>query len=246
MSIIITYFTGLLANTISGFAFHLLERWRPFRSVDYGKRFWRDFGSLAYVWILFALVNAFEVRFLGGLSLPWLAEVPLWITLPTFFLIYDFGAYWAHRLMHTSTFWRTHVWHHTPKQLWWLSGCRASAGHVFLYRLAYLPFFFCLFPPLVAMLIASEMIITNSWVHLNLQWYPWMRKLEWLLVTPRYHQLHHGVGSEFRDRNFAARFTFWDRWFGTFLDPDTVDPETLEFGVSDDQQPTIAGAALGI
>jgi len=246
MSLAITYFTGLLFNIVSGFSFHLLERCCPFRSIPYRRRIWGDLGALAYVWILFTLINWFELRYFGVLGQPWLADWPLWLTLPGFYLIYDFGAYWSHRLMHTSKFWRTHVWHHMPEDIWWLSGCRASIGHVLLYRLAYLPFFFCLFPPVVALAISTEIILANNWMHLNLKWYPWLRQLEWLFVTPRFHHLHHGIASGFRNSNFGAHFTIWDRCFGTYLDPDRIDPETLQFGVAGSEQPSLLRAALGV
>jgi sterol desaturase/sphingolipid hydroxylase (fatty acid hydroxylase superfamily) len=246
MSLAITYLSGLLFNVLSGLAFHLAERWRPFRRIDYRARWRGDFAALAYVWVIFTLVNAAETRWAGALGQPWLADWPLWLTLPLFYVLYDFLAYWAHRLMHTAPLWRTHVWHHSPKDIWWLSGCRASIGHALLYRLAFLPFFFCLFPPVVALAISTEVILANSWMHLNLKWYPWMRTLEKVLVTPRFHALHHGVGPAFHDRNFGARFTVWDRWFGTYLDPDTVDPKTLQFGIRPDDDPGTARAAIGV
>lgn len=246
MSLAVTYISGLLFNIVSGLCFHLVERWRPFRAVNYARRWGPDLAALAFVWVLFTVINALETRYLGGLGLPWLSDWPLWIKLPAFYLLYDFGAYWAHRLMHTGTLWSTHVWHHMPRDIWWLSGCRASVLHAFLYRIAFLPFFFCLFDPVVAAAISVEIILANSWMHLNLKWYPWMRKLEWLLVTPRFHHLHHGMNRECRDKNFGARFTIWDRLFGTYLDPDSVDPATLQFGVPTEDEPTIAHAALGV
>lgn len=83
-------------------------------------------------------------------------------------------------------------------------------------------------------------------MHWNVRWYAWMRRLEVIFVTPRFHHLHHGVGPAFHDMNFGSRFTIWDRWFGTFLDPDEVDPASLHFGVSEEDRPTLLRAAIGL
>ena len=43
------------------------------------------------------------------------------------------------------------------------------------------------------------------------------------MMTPSHHRVHHGTDAGYVDRNFAAMFIVWDRWFGTFT-PETTEP----------------------
>jgi len=40
--------------------------------------------------------------------------------------------------------------------------------------------------------------------------------LEYILVTPSQHRVHHAINEEYIDKNLAAIFCIWDRAFGTF------------------------------
>ena len=40
--------------------------------------------------------------------------------------------------------------------------------------------------------------------------------LEYILVTPSQHRVHHAINKEYIDKNLAAIFCIWDRAFGTF------------------------------
>jgi sterol desaturase/sphingolipid hydroxylase (fatty acid hydroxylase superfamily) len=253
MSLVITYLSGLAFNLISGLAFSVAEHFHPFRKIEHRKRILRDLGAIAVVWVFFIFFAALEERILKAAVplherlLPLdVRELPLWVRIAFFYLTYDFLSYWAHRWMHTHALWRAHVWHHSADEIWWLSGCRGSLIHVGLYRVASVATVFCLFDPLVAMIISTEMILSNSWMHLNLRWFTWMRPLELIFVTPRFHHLHHGVGVEFRDKNFGSRFTVWDRLFGTYLDPDSVSQDRLFFGVAPSEKLGPVRAAIGL
>ncbi|HEU4731777.1 MAG TPA: sterol desaturase family protein, partial [Kofleriaceae bacterium] len=56
--------------------------------------------------------------------------------------------------------------------------------------------------------------------------------LEWLLVTPRYHHIHHSTDAALHDGNYGSLFTIWDRLFGTYIDPDTTQPKKFGTGES--------------
>lgn len=252
MSAIELYASGFLLNLVTGFAFFAIERRYPFRAIDYKKRLWSDLGALAYVWVLFVAFAMLERRYAVHLQdLDWvkesaLATLPVWQKLILFYLIYDFVSYWGHRAMHTSRLWISHEWHHSPEDIWWLSGCRASIIHVVFYRLAYFAFFFFLFDPIIATLISVEIILFNSWMHLNLKWYPWMKYVEYVFVTPRFHHLHHASGERFRDVNFGSRLTVWDRLFGTMVDPEKVMPSEVQFGLAKTDTLHFPRAAIGV
>jgi hypothetical protein len=43
-----------------------------------------------------------------------------------------------------------------------------------------------------------------------------MGPLEYILVTPSHHRVHHAINSEYLDRNYGQIFILWDKLFGTF------------------------------
>jgi len=47
-----------------------------------------------------------------------------------------------------------------------------------------------------------------------------MGPLQYLVITPAYHRVHHSV--QHNRRNFGTTFTLWDRMFGTYLNPAMV------------------------
>lgn len=40
--------------------------------------------------------------------------------------------------------------------------------------------------------------------------------LEYVIVTPAHHRVHHAINPEYLDKNYGQIFIFWDRMFGTF------------------------------
>ena len=136
-------------------------------------------------------------------------------------LVTDVIAYWSHRLRHTVPFWPIHRWHHAPEHLYWFSGNRTSAiDYLLLAGPSFLTFWFFSLSPREGMLVVLTYTFLNHWMHANVGW--GTRWMEWLLVTPRYHHIHHSQVSEYFNTNFGIIFSFWDRIFCTFLDPDAI------------------------
>jgi sterol desaturase/sphingolipid hydroxylase (fatty acid hydroxylase superfamily) len=84
-------------------------------------------------------------------------------------------------------------------------------------------------PDLLLFALVVDAMVQNDFMHLNVTWPS--RRLEWILVTPRFHRVHHDVGM--RHGNYGIRFTFWDRMFGTYVAPVPV----LATGVDDKVHP---------
>lgn len=136
----------------------------------------------------------------------------------------DFVGYWFHRFMHSSMLWRIHALHHSARSLNWFSGMRGSPLHMVV----------VLAP---GTLMASLFLLTESrWAfvslllieigsqhvtHSNLQ-LPFARQLEWFLVTPRMHFVHHHREAKYGNSNYGFYFSIWDRVFGTYIDADDV------------------------
>lgn len=252
MTTLITCAGGFLFNLLAALLFHAIERRQPFRAIDYRKRLLKDIGALAFVWLIFSGFIILERDYISHIqTLAWvqdlgLVELPLWLRLLLFFLIYDFVSYWGHVLMHHPKLWISHKWHHAPEDIWSLSGVRGSITHVAIYRMAYLSFFLFFFDPIVATILSVEIILFNCWTHMNIKWSPWMRYVEYLIVTPRFHHLHHGKERQFHDKNYGNQLTLWDRLFGTMIAPDSVVQEDLHFGLSDGDSLRLPRAAIGI
>ncbi|MCL4137230.1 UNVERIFIED_CONTAM: hypothetical protein GTU68_013302 [Idotea baltica] len=60
----------------------------------------------------------------------------------------------------------------------------------------------------------SGILFAQFWYHTRL--INRMGFLEYFLVTPSHHRVHHAINPEYIDKNYAAIFIIWDKLFGTF------------------------------
>jgi len=140
-----------------------------------------------------------------------------------YFLTVDFLAYWMHRLNHVGWLWPTHAFHHSSRNLYWASGMRGSPVHFVLLGAPAL-LVQVVFDPqgIVLWLVLAYGVAHNSIIHSNVR-IP-TRLLNWVFVTGESHMVHHGRDARLGASNFGFLFTFWDRMFGTWVDPKTVEP----------------------
>lgn len=142
-------------------------------------------------------------------------------------LFADFFAYWGHRLLHSRALWHTHAFHHSPRHLYVLSGSRASLPHIMV-LFAGPSLGLVLFPiyemPTVFLVISWSQALNQHIIHSNLK-IPFARQLEYVFITPRFHFVHHSADRRFSDNNFGFLLSIWDRLFGTYVYPDTVNEE---------------------
>ena len=141
------------------------------------------------------------------------------------FIAVDFAGYWSHRLNHSiNYFWNHHIIHHSSEEFNLACALRQSISNVIgVYAIFLLP---------AAVLgIPKEVINVIAPIHLFLQfWYhtrhvPKLGLLEYILITPSQHRVHHAINPEYLDKNLGQIFTWWDRVFGTFQEElDDVPP----------------------
>jgi sterol desaturase/sphingolipid hydroxylase (fatty acid hydroxylase superfamily) len=223
----------------------VLEKLWYARTVPYRKVVANDFGAeLFHVFLVIPIVVFLYDQLSTSHSLPQvLQNIPLAIRIALYILMTDFGYYWIHRLMHQEMLWRTHKWHHSPTYMYWLAGSRATIPQQFLVGAPYV-----LAAPILSgapWWIYTALIMVDylavDWMHLNVRL--GARWFEWVLVTPRYHNIHHSSDPNHYNSNFGNMFTVWDRIFRTFVDPETSDPEAIEFGIGEKPNPVrlIAG-----
>lgn len=218
----IAAFFGLVA------LFELLERVRPAREVNR----WKDLKIDVLSFSLAIVINRICHHTVGGFArdvaphflvkgVLWLQALPGVAKIALAFLVVDFTIYWIHRAQHHfDTLWRTHAWHHSIEQLYWFSGFRTSFFHSFLYAIPAtgIPILLFNLSPLEAGIGYSLGLLVQFWEHTNLKVN--IGPLAWIVITPDYHRVHHST--EHCRSNYGTTFSFWDRMFGTYVDPATV------------------------
>lgn len=184
-----------------------------------------------YMIVIFPLAQ-YSSNLIGieGSFLSFLADLPLILRIILFFIIADFLHYWVHRLMHQTYLWRIHRWHHSLDHMSWMGGFRATVFDATLVNLAFIfawPILGNISYTMIIFILLCNLLI-NDWMHLNVNFR--LSFLEKIIITPRYHHVHHSNEKKHYMKNLSAIFPIWDKLFGTYVDPDTVDKK-LMFGL---------------
>lgn len=131
------------------------------------------------------------------------------------FLLYDFLYYWYHRISHErQLFWASHVVHHQSEDYNLSTALRQTSTSFMTTWVFFIPCFFLGMPIYMYVSIASAHLIYQFWVHT--QHISTLGFLEWFMVTPSNHRVHHAQNPEYIDTNYGGLFIIWDRLFGTF------------------------------
>lgn len=162
------------------------------------------------------------------LALLRLPQNALWVWLLAF-VLYDLCYYWLHRLGHErNVLWAAHSVHHQSEEYNLTTALRqTSSGFIFSW-IFYLPLALVGVPPVVFITVASLNLLYQFWVHTR--HIPKLGWLEWVLITPSNHRVHHAQNPAYLDRNYGGVFILWDRLFGTFKEEDPAEP--VVFGVT--------------
>ncbi|MCA2999116.1 MAG: sterol desaturase family protein [Rhodocyclaceae bacterium] len=231
------FLIGAIEITFLAIVLGTLEKWRPVEVQSHSG--WKKtdalytmlhrlgFVPLLLFFMLMPLVDTLD----GALRMhdiippnledwvPWLAGAPL-VSFLVYLLVLDFVAYWLHRWQHRfNWWWSLHALHHSQREMSFWSDDRnhllddllIDSAHVMVALLIGVP------PgQFIALVVASRMIESLSHANLRLHF---GRVGERLLVSPRFHRVHHGVGVGHEGRtqgcNFAVLFPIWDVMFGT-------------------------------
>jgi sterol desaturase/sphingolipid hydroxylase (fatty acid hydroxylase superfamily) len=144
----------------------------------------------------------------------------------------DFVMYWLHRLEHQCRlFWAAHVTHHSAEHLNFSVEFRTSVFQPLYRFIFFIPLAFVGFKPVDIFLAYSFMQIWGLLVHTTL-----IKKMGWLeymMVTPSHHRVHHASNVKYLDRNMGMCFIFWDKLFGTFQrELSTEEYEPIKYGLT--------------
>lgn len=171
----------------------------------------------------------------------WHQGVMYWLLL---ILIEDFLYYWLHRFDHEIRFfWATHVTHHSSQIMNFTVGFRSSVFQP-LYRFIYfIPLPLLGFKPIDVVFIYSATQIWGIFVHTEL-----INKMGWLeyvLVTPSHHRVHHASNPKYLDKNMGMFLIVWDKLFGTFQSELSAKAyEPLQYGLTKNIENPNAGTIV--
>jgi len=165
-----------------------------------------------------------------------------------YFVVLDFFDYWYHRASHHFNWWWLHGLHHSQQNMNLWSDNR---NHLLddLLRDIYmgvLALGIGVEPSQYVMLVSVSRIL-QSLQHANVRIH-FGKVGEWLLVSPRYHRMHHaiGVGHESNGKgtlggcNFAVLLPIWDIIFRTA----NFTPQFVATGIRDQLPQADAGGAV--
>lgn len=149
-----------------------------------------------------------------------------WLVWVVAFLAIDFAGYWNHRLSHqVNFFWNQHVIHHSSEEFNLACALRQSISNLIGYfPLLLIPAALVGVPYQVIAILAPIHLFAQFWYHTQhigkLGW------LEYIIITPSQHRVHHAINPEYIDKNLGQILCVWDRWFGTFQEElDDVPPQ---------------------
>jgi len=180
------------------------------------------------------LLNGLVSAYAPFLRLGLLRGVPWWGQFFVASVVMDGVLYWTHRALHRWPWlWAFHRVHHSQSEMNALANFRFHAGDVFLRGLAQ-------FVPGLLLGVPVWVWLPSVWIqvgldclaHSGLGWS--YGPLGRVLVSPRFHRVHHSAEPGHRDRNYGMTYSFWDRLFGTGT-PEPAEPRA--YGLRDESVP---------
>jgi len=136
----------------------------------------------------------------------------VWIIL---LLFMDFIWYWYHRLGHeVNLFWGAHIVHHQSEEFNYTVSARITTLQAIVRNIFWVTLPLAGFNPtmVIAILVihGAYSFFTHTQLIGKLGW------LEYILITPSHHGVHHASNEKYLDKNYGDIFVFWDKLFGTF------------------------------
>ena len=178
-------------------------------------------GLLTKSSIFFLYVYLYQFKFITVNEL-----LPTWAVWIVTFLMIDFVYYWYHRFSHRVRFmWAVHMNHHSSEEM----NFTVSLRQAWFGPITKVPFFIVMpligFDPIIT---AVAGVASTLWgVIGHTQWIRRLGVLEYILVTPSSHRVHHGSNECYIDKNYGNLLIVWDRLFGTFAE----EIEPVRFGI---------------
>jgi len=149
---------------------------------------------------------AYENRFFH-FEFEWYSWIFAWI-------IYDFSFWLMHFLSHkVRLLWCLHNVHHSAKEMKLSVGFRGSLFDVFLVPHTFIWLPILGFHPFLVLIVDAVGKLYGVAVHINEHLMPDKKRkwIEWLIITPSAHRVHHSTNHAYLDTNYGETFAIWDR-----------------------------------
>lgn len=150
------------------------------------------------------------------IEVTWLSAIPIFIAV-------EFSYYWFHRSSHrVNWFWSAHVVHHSDDQMNLSTAMRQSLLYsVTGWWLFFVPLMLLGVHPVWVFFFYAIDLIYQFFIHTETvgklpKW------VEYIFDTPSNHRAHHGTNGEYIDKNYGGVIILFDRWFGTYVEEDTI------------------------
>lgn len=181
--------------------------------------------------IISLYVFYFRDRF--GLGHTFVSEWSIPTQIIVFVLIHDLYIYTFHRLQHrVPVLWRLHEAHHSVPEVDWLSGIRSHPLEILINQtVEFAPLILLGVHPIAILYKSAIGSIYGMFIHSNLN--VRLGPLSYVLNGPELHRWHHANCDERAyDKNFATKFSLWDRLFGSYFAPPS-DKIAQDYGLVD-------------
>jgi len=134
-------------------------------------------------------------------------------------LLSDLLYYWFHRFQHAiPLLWRFHAVHHAIEELNIANSAHHITDGIFKLPFVLMPLTFLIQIRVTDVLFISILLkIWSNLIHANSRIS--LGPLDFVLVRPLYHRIHHSLDAQHHNRNFSAVFPIWDILFGTAYFP---------------------------
>jgi sterol desaturase/sphingolipid hydroxylase (fatty acid hydroxylase superfamily) len=228
-----TMYTAIMVGGLF-LLFFTLERLAGKKGSYRSRNFARDVlyaffyqGGFYSILIWAAIANAMEGR-LEFLKIGVFASLPAPVHWILYWLVVDFITYWWHRWLHSSeTLWAFHSVHHNAEDMSFISSYRLHPFEQIAQNVIMVaPLLVMGIPPLAWPPLYAMMMMLEAAQHSALDW--GYGKAYYLVVSPRFHSVHHSIDPRHHHRNFSKILSFWDFLFGTGLH---VEHRPPKFGV---------------
>ncbi len=215
--------TQLLAYAIPLFIVLMLAEWLIARKQGRKLYNFKDTIANLNVGIAERLIDCFTVglfyffydylqKHLGLFTIQ--SSLLSWVAL---FLLTDLLWYWYHRLGHeVNVLWSVHIVHHQSEEFNFTVSARIT-----IFQAIARTFFWSVLPVIG---FSADMITVVLLIHGIYPFFTHTRTigklgfLEYILVTPSHHRVHHACNEQYLDKNYSDMFIIWDKIFGTFAE----------------------------
>lgn len=214
------YLTALISLMLAVEFLHpLRKQWR----MTWHSLWRRDLPFMLLGGVTLAAANYFAgvlILYLGMSRGEMHIGLPLFPAVVLALIIPDFIWYWVHRYSHESTsrlgnwFWRMHLAHHLPQQVYLLMHAVSHPINLVIVRLILtLPLFMLGFSTaslfVANLIVGLQGLVSHYNVDIRAGWW------NYILIGTELHRFHHSADAD-QAKNYGAVVPLWDLLFGTF------------------------------